>query len=52
MQQNLVDQSTANNISYLMNLLFDILGIILILIMIFTMIKLYRKITHLIKNEN
>jgi hypothetical protein len=51
MQQNLVDPTTANNISYIMNLLFDVLGIVLILIMIFTLVKLYRKIKEMIKNE-
>jgi hypothetical protein len=52
MQQNLIDPTTASNISYIMNLLFDVLGIVLIIFMIFTLVKLYQKITVLIKNEN
>jgi hypothetical protein len=51
MQQNIVDPTTASNISYIMNLLFDVLGIVLIVIMIFTMVKLYRKIKTMIENE-
>ena len=51
MQQNLVDQSTANNISYIMNLLFDVLGIVLIVVMIVTLVKLYRKIKAMLKND-
>jgi hypothetical protein len=51
MEQNLVDPTTASNISYIMNLLFDVLGIILILIMIFTLVKLYRKIKEMMEND-
>lgn len=51
MQQNLINPNTADNISYITNLVFDILGIVLILIMIFTLLKLYRKIKEMIKND-
>jgi hypothetical protein len=51
MQQNLVDPTTAGNISYIMNLLFDVLGIVLIVFMIFTLVKLYGKIKGMMENE-
>ena len=51
MRQNLVDPTTANNISYIMNLLFDVLGIILIVFMIVTLVKLYRKIKAMMEND-
>jgi hypothetical protein len=51
MEQNLVDPTTASNISYIMNLLFDVLGIVLILIMIVTLVNLYRKIKAMLEND-
>ena len=51
MRQNLVDPTTADNISYTTDLVFDILGIVMILIMIFTLVKLYAKIKEIMGNE-
>ena len=51
MKQDLLDPMTANNVSYVLNLLFDVLGIILIVLMIFTLITLYAKVIRLIKND-
>jgi hypothetical protein len=51
MEQNLVDTTTANNISYITNLVFDFLGIVMILIMIVTLLKLYRKIREMMEDH-
>ncbi|WP_169630236.1 hypothetical protein [Flavobacterium humi] len=52
MQENLISRATVNDITFITNTLFDLLGISLIVVMIFIFIHLYRKIIKLIEGNS
>ena len=52
MKENLIDKATINDINFITNTLFDILGIALIVLMIVILIKLYVKIAKLIEENS